>query len=153
MPSPSISQTHGRDEQGMLLKGKPGEVSSFLTPSHRVLQRPKFSQHVGGLGPPIHGPHLTASPPLSPCSSPSPSPAALVPSLSSSWDAWHFSHQKYDFPPYPTRPFQGPIVPPGKSRSPAEGANWSLLSLYGCSSLEWAHSDSSPPATALTLAQ
>lgn len=119
MPSPSISQTHGRDEQGMLSKGKPGEVSSFLTPSHRVLQRPKFSQRIGGLGPPIHGPHLTVSPPLSPCSSPSPSPAALVPSLSSSWDAWHFSHQKYDFPPYPTRPLQGPHCPPREEQEPS----------------------------------
>lgn len=30
MSSPSICQTHGRDEQGMFLKGKPGGVSSFL---------------------------------------------------------------------------------------------------------------------------
>lgn len=112
----------------------------FPTPSLHVLQRPKFSQHLCGLGPPTRGPHLTVSPPLSPCSSPSPSPAALLPFLSTGRGSWHFSHQ---YPHVISHHIPADLSkdpsshwPPRKSRSPAEGAPWSLLSLYSCSSLE-----------------
>lgn len=48
------------------------------TPSCCILHRPKFSQCLSGLGPPIHGHHLTVPHLLSPCPSPSPSPAVQL---------------------------------------------------------------------------
>lgn len=111
MPSPSISQTRGRGQTGDAFQRQAGRGTLFPTPSHCVVQRPKFSQRLGGLGPPIWGPLLILSPPPSPCSSPSPSLAAPLPSLSSGQGSWRFSHQYLHLISH--------CIPPGLSKDPS----------------------------------